>query len=104
MDFITVDRFTKMAHFAPYAKAISGEETIDLFLKTVVRLHGLTNDITSDRGPQFVSKFWRHLLQTFSSIVNLSSAYHPQTDGQTERVNQILEQYLQCSLSYQQDD
>jgi hypothetical protein len=102
--FIMVDRFTKMAHFTPCAKTISGEETADLFFKNVVRLHGLPNDITYDRRPQFVSKFWWRLLQTFSCRVNLSSAYHPQTDGQTERVNQILEQYLRCSLSYQQDD
>ena len=102
--FVMVDRFTKMAHFAPCAKTITGEETTDLFFKNVVRLHGLPNDITSDRGPQFVSNFWRRLLQTFGCTVNLSSAYHPQTDGQTERVNQILEQYLRCSLSYQQDN
>jgi hypothetical protein len=74
-----------------------------LFLKEVVRLHGLPNDITFDREPQFVSNFWQQLLQTFSTFLNLSSAHHPQTNGQTERVNQILEQYLQCSLSYQQE-
>ena len=78
-----VDRFTKMARFAPCAKTITGEETADLFFKNVVRLHGLPNDITSDRGPQFVSNFWWRLLQTFDCIVNLSSAYHLQTDGNT---------------------
>ena len=101
---VMVDRFTKMAHFAPCAKTISGDETTTLFLKEVVRLHGLPDDITSDRGPQFVSNFWRQLLQTFGTSLNLSSAHHPQTNGQTERVNQILEQYLRCSLSYQQED
>jgi hypothetical protein len=101
---VMVDRFTKMAHFAPCAKTISAEATTDLFLKNVVRLHGVPDDVTSDRGPQFVSRFWRRLLQTLGTSVNLSSSHHPQTDGQTERVNQILEQYLQCSLSYQQDD
>ena len=55
--FVMVDRFTKMAHFAPCAKTITGEETVDLFFKNVVRLHGLQNDITSNRGPQFVSNF-----------------------------------------------
>ena len=89
--FIIVDRFTKMAHFVPCAKTITGEETTDLFKKKVVRLYGLPDDITSDWGPQFVSNFWRHLLETFGCTVNLSLAYHPQTDGQTERVNQILE-------------
>jgi hypothetical protein len=101
---VIVDRFSKMAHFVPCSKTISGEETADLFLKNVVRLHGLPEDITSDRGSQFISHFWRRLLQTFGTSVNLSSAYHPQTDGQTERVNQILEQYLRCTVSYQQED
>jgi hypothetical protein len=101
---VVVDRFSKMAHFVPCSKTISGEETAALFLKNVVRLHGLPEDVTSDRGPQFISHFWRRLLQTFGTSVNLSTAHHPQTDGQTERVNQILEQYLRCSVSYQQDD
>jgi transposase InsO family protein len=60
--------------------------------------------MTSNRGPQFISNFWQRLLQSFGCTANLSSAYHPQTDGQTERVNQSLEQYWQCALSYQQDD
>jgi hypothetical protein len=102
--FSMVDLFTKMADFAPCAKTISREETIDLFLKNVVRLHGLLEDITSNRGQQFISHFWQHLLQTFRCIVNLSSTYHPQTNGQTKRVNQIMKQYLKCSLSYEQDD
>mgnify|MGYP000532974220 FL=1 len=88
---VIVDRFSKMAHFVPCSKTISGEETVDLFLKNIVRLHGLPEDITSDRGSQFISHFWRRLLQTFGTSVNLSSTYHPQTDGQMERVNQILE-------------
>jgi hypothetical protein len=58
----------------------------------------------SDRGPQFVSKFWQHLLSLFKVSCNLSSSYHPQTDGQTERTNQTLEQYLRCFINYQQDD
>ena len=102
--FIMVNRFTKMAHFAPCAKTITGEETADLFFKNVVLLHGLLDDITSDRGPQFVSNFWWHLLQTFGCTINLSSGYNLPTDGQMKRVNQILEQYLRCSLNYQQDD
>ena len=105
MDFITdlpliggndsilvfVNRFTKLAHFTPCSKAILGEGLEDIFLKHVVRLHGLPNDITFDRGPQLVSYFWRRLLETFNISANLSIAYHPQTDGQTDRVNQVLE-------------
>ena len=78
---VMVDRFTKMAHFAPCAKTISVEETIDLFLKNVVWLHGVPDNVTSNRGPQFVSRFWRRLLQTLGTIVNLSSSHHPQTNG-----------------------
>ena len=72
--------------------------------KNVVRFHGLPDDVTSYRGPQLVSCVWRRLLQTRGKIVNLSSSYHPQTDGQIEWVSKILEQYLRCSHNYQQDD
>ena len=58
---VMVDRFTKMAHFAPCAKTISVEKTTSLFLKNVVRLHGVPDDVTSGRGPQFVSRVWRWL-------------------------------------------
>jgi hypothetical protein len=101
---VIVDRFSKMAHFVSCSKTISGKETADLLLTSVVRLHGILEDITSDRGPQFISHFWKQFLQILGTSLNLSSAYHPQTDGQIERVNQIFEQYLQCAISYQQDD
>jgi hypothetical protein len=70
----------------------------------VIRLHGLPDDIVSDRGPQFASRFWSCLFKLLGTKTNLSSAYHPQSDGQTERVNQILEQYLRCFINYQQDN
>ena len=101
---VVVDRFMKMAHFTPCSKTISREGMVHLLLNNVVRLHGLPDDVISDCRPQFVSHFWQRLLQTLGISLKLSSAYHPQTDGQTERVNQILEQYLRCSVSYQQDD
>ena len=101
---VMVDWFTKMAHFPPCAKTISTEETTDLFLKNVVRLHGVPDDVTSDCRPQFISCFGRRLLQTLGTIVNMSSSDHSQTDGQTERVKQVLKQYLRCSLSFQEDD
>ena len=98
--FVVVDRLTKMAHFVPCLKAISGEETAKLFLDNIYRYHGLPNDIVSDRGPQFISKFWKSLFQLLKVQINLSSGYHPQTNGQTERVNQVLEQYLRCTINY----
>lgn len=102
--FVVVDRFTKMAHFVPCTKSISGEETAKLFMDNIYRYHGLPKDIISDRGTQFVSRFWRNLFKILKVDIKLSSAFHPQTDGQTERVNQILEQYLRCTINYRQDD
>ena len=89
--FVVVDRLTKMAHFIPCHKTVTGEETTRLFVDNIYRLHGLPNDIISDRGTQFTSKFWQSLFKILGVEIKLSSAYHPQTDGQTERVNQVLE-------------
>jgi hypothetical protein len=102
--FVVVDRLTKMAHFIPCTKTITGEETTKLFLDNIYRIHGLPNDIVSDMETQFTSNFWISLFQLLGVKINLSTAYHLQTDGQTERVNQILEQYFCCTVNYQQDD
>ena len=102
--FVVVDRLTKMAHFDPCNKTSSSEDTARLFLDNVYRYHGLPDDIVSDRGTQFVSKFWRSLFEILKVDIKLSSAFYPQTDGQTERVNQVFDQYLRCSINYQQDD
>ena len=93
-----------MSHFIPTKKDISAEETAIIIIREVVRLHGIPKDIITDRGPQFVSRFWSHLFKGLGTKVKLSSAYHPQTDGQTERVNQTLEQYLRCSINHLQDN
>ena len=73
-------------------------------MREVFRHHGLPESIINDHGPQLVYIFWKHLFKMLKVICNLSSDYHPQTDGQQERTNQTLEQCLQCFLSYQQDD
>jgi hypothetical protein len=101
---VIVDRFSKMAHFVPCTKCITAEQTANLVLQNVVRLHGLPMEIVSDRGPQFAAKFWKCLFQFFDTKISLSSAFHPQTDGQSERVNQVLEQYLRCTTNYLQND
>ena len=75
-----------------------------LFLVHIFSKHGTPSDIISNRGKHFISHFWRSLCQLLGIKANLSTAYHPETDGQTERVNQILEQYLQVFINYQQDD
>jgi transposase InsO family protein len=93
-----------MAHFTPCSKSIMTEETAQLILDGIVRLHGLPEEIVSDRGPQFASKFWRRLFELLGVDIRLSSAFHLKTNGQTERTNQTLEQYLHCTVNYQHDD
>uniref|UniRef100_A0A672YRD9 Gypsy retrotransposon integrase-like protein 1 n=1 Tax=Sphaeramia orbicularis TaxID=375764 RepID=A0A672YRD9_9TELE len=86
-----VDRFSKMAHFVAMPKLPSAKETAEAVLYNVCRLHGFPRDVVSDRGPQFVARFWRAFCALIGASVSLSSGYHPQTNGQTERVNQVLE-------------
>jgi hypothetical protein len=102
--FVCVDRLTKMAHFIPTTSDVTAERTAQLYCRHVWKHHGLPLDTVSDRGPQFVSHFTRHLLKRLDIKGNRSTAYHPQSDGQTERVNQTLEQYLRIYCDYQQDD
>lgn len=101
---VVVDRFTKMAHFIPCSETITSEGTATLLVTYVFKLHGLPSEIVSDRGPQFISKVWEFILKTLLIKKKLSTAYHPQTDGQTERTNQTLEQYLRCYVNYQQNN
>jgi len=98
---VVVDRLTKMVHFTPCSKSITVEETTQLILDGIVRLHGLPKEIMSDRGPQFVSKLWHRLFELLGVDIRLSSTFHPDTDGQTERTNQTLEQYLRYTVNYQ---
>jgi IS30 family transposase len=98
--FVMVDRLTKMAHFIPCNKRVASEETTRLFMDNIYKYHGLPNDIISDRGLQFTSKFWQSLFKILKVKIKLSSAYHPQTDGQIERINQVLEQYLRYTINY----
>jgi hypothetical protein len=98
--FLVVDHLIKMAHFIPCNKTITCEETTRLFMDNIYKYHGLLDDIISDCGSQFTSKFWQSLFKILKVKVKLISAYHPQTDGQTKRVNQVLEQYLRCTINY----
>ncbi|KAG1953664.1 retrotransposable element [Pimephales promelas] len=94
-----VDRFSKVAHFIPLPKLPSAKETAVSVIDHVFRLHGLPTDVVSDRGPQFVSKFWREFCKLLGATVSLSSGFHPQSNGQTERANQDLERTLRCLVS-----
>lgn len=101
---VVVDRLTKMALFIPTHKTLTSPQLARLFIQHVFSKHGVPTDIVSDRGRHFISRFWADLCASLKIKSNLSTAYHPETDGQTERVNQILEQYLRLYTNYQQDD
>ena len=100
---VVVDWFTKMAHFVPTTKKTTAEGLARLFRDNVWRLHGLPESIISDRGPQFAAGLMRELNKMLGIKTKLSTAFHPQTDGQTERMNQELEQYLQMFIDHHQD-
>jgi hypothetical protein len=102
--YVCVDRFTKMAHFCPTTIQVTAEATAHLYLRHVFKHHGLLTDIMSDRGTQFTSRLMSTLLELCDIKSNKSTAFHPQSDGQTERVNQVLEQYLGIFCDYQQNN
>ncbi|KAL0200244.1 hypothetical protein M9458_003431, partial [Cirrhinus mrigala] len=91
-----VDRFTKAVHLVALTGLPSAKTTAELILEHVVRLHGFPKDIVSDRGPQFTAKFWQAFCRLVGTTSSLSSGFHPQTNGQTERANQQLERFLRC--------
>ncbi|KAE8967582.1 hypothetical protein PF011_g27503 [Phytophthora fragariae] len=93
MDFI-MDRFSKMVHLAPVAAEVTADESAELFLDLVFRHHGLPESIVSDRDPRFTSAFWTRLFALLGTRLLMSTATHPETDGQTERVNRVVEDVL----------
>jgi hypothetical protein len=96
-----VDRLTKTAHFLPVHTTYNAKKYAEIYLDQIVRLHGIPKMIISDHGAQFVARFWEQLQQTLGTKLIRSSAYHPQTDEQTERINQILEDMLRaCAIQY----
>lgn len=113
MDFITglpaskgnttiltvVDRFSKMTHYIALPKLPSAKETAQIMMQHIFRIHGFPKDIVSDRGPQFISRFWREFCQLIGATASLTSGYHPEANGQTERLNQQLETSLRCLVS-----
>ena len=91
-----VDRLTKMAHFLPTTTTVTAELAARQFFAGIVRLHGLPRSIVSDRDPKFTSNFWRQLMSLTGTSLDMSTARHPQTDGQTERMNRTLEEMLRA--------
>jgi len=100
---VVVDRLTKMVHFIPTTEKTSAEGLARLFRDNVWKLHGLPKSIISDMGPQFAARIMRELNEILGIKSKLSTAFHPQTDGQTERVNQELEQYLRIFIDHRQE-
>jgi hypothetical protein len=120
--WVFVDRFTKVAHFLPAKDNYSVSRLAELYVDNILKLHGAPSSIVSDRGPQFTAQFrksihasmgrgpqftaqfWKSLHASMGTELNYSIAFHPQRDGQTERVNQVLEDLLRaCVLTYGSD-
>ncbi|SOV03718.1 uncharacterized protein UDID_19310 [Ustilago sp. UG-2017a] len=101
---VVVDRLTKMAIFVPTTNELDAPKLAKLFLRHVYSKHGLPTSIVSDRGSEFTSHFWRSLSTLLGIENHFSSAYHPQSDGQTERINQVLEQFLRGYSNHLQTD
>jgi len=91
---VVVDRFSKYAHFVPLRHPFTTQKVSKAFLDNIVKLHGMPLTILSDRDKIFTSALWKDLFAALDTKLLYSTAYHPQTDGQTERVNQCLEMYL----------
>ena len=99
--WVIVDRLTKSAHFIPVDTKYTAKKYAEIYFDRIMTLHGVPLTIISDRGSVFVSHFWGRLQKCLGTRLLRSSAYHPQTDGQTERVNQVLEDMLRaCAISF----
>ena len=99
--FVVIDRLSKVAHFFPVKETISGIQLAELYINRIVSLYGVPLEISSDRGSIFTSKFWGSFQNALGTKLNFSTAYHPQSQGQVERINQILEDMLRaCVISF----
>jgi transposase InsO family protein len=99
--WVIVDQLTKVTHFILVKTTYSGAKLVELYMARIVCLHGVPKKIVSDRGSQSISRYWQKLHECLDTRLNFSLAYHPQTDGQTERTNQVLEDMLRaCALKH----
>jgi hypothetical protein len=91
-----VDRFSKYCHFIPLAHSYSSESVAQAFFTDIVRLHGMPQSMVSDRDPVFTSTFWRELMRLMGAKLHMTTAFHPQSDGQSEAANRVIAMYLRC--------
>jgi hypothetical protein len=91
-----VDRFSKYCHFIALAHPYTAASVAQAFFTDIVRLHGVPQSIVSDRDPVFTSTFWTKLMRLMGTKLHMTSAFHPQSDGQTEAANRIIMMYLHC--------
>jgi hypothetical protein len=101
---VVIDRLSKMVHLIPTSTNVTAPEVGKLFVENIVKLHGIPESIVSDRDHNFTSHFWKTVCEMWNMAQNMSTAFHPQTDGQTERVNRVLEEYLRSYVGPMQDD
>ena len=101
---VYTDALTKMVHFVPCSKKLSAKSAADLLRKHVIKYHGIPRTIVSDRDRRWINDFWKALGNRLGFRNTPSSAHHPQTDGQTERVNTVVEAYLRSFVNFEQDD
>ena len=101
---VVVDRVSKMAHFVPSRDTATAQEVGRLYFDKVVKHHGMQKSIISNRDPKFTSRFWRALWKKLDTELKISTAFRPQTDGQTERVNLVLQEYLRNYMNADQTD
>jgi len=101
---VVMDRYAKFGVYLPCNETITASELADAFVDAIVTRFGAPRGVVSDRGPQMASGYWRDFCIALGAKRKLSTAYHPQTDGQTERQNQNVEQYIRCFASTRQSD
>src|SRR5690554_3038909 len=102
--WVIVDRFTKMAHFVALPTNADAGMLVEIFLREIWRLHGLPGSIVSDRDSKFTSSHWAEVMRRLGIKLRMSTAFHPQTDGQTERLNQTIEVFLRIFCNFEQND
>nr|GFC12996.1 retrotransposon-related protein [Tanacetum cinerariifolium] len=99
--WVVVDRLTNSAHFLPIRKNYSISKLAEIFRQEIIRLHGTLTSIVSNRDPRFMSHFWKGLQKAWGTRLKFSTAFHPQTEGQSERTIQTLEDMLRaCALEW----